>query len=371
MSRDTPTRVLHVFAAMDRGGAETRTLEIMRRLPSERYHFDFCVLSGRRGAYAAEIARLGGHVVPCPLAGPATFMPRLVGLLRRGHYDVVHSHVHNFSGVILLLARLAGVPRRIAHIRSAHDGRASTPARRAYRMAMRQLIDANASAVIGVSECAMEAFWGAGWRHDRRKVVVYNGIEEARFRDAEGAATVRPEFRIPAGDALLLHVGGFSPPKNHAGLVDIFARLVARRARTALLLVGDGALRERVQEDVARRGLAAHVRFAGARDDIGRLLGAADVFVFPSLWEGLPGALLEALAAGVPVVASSIPPVLEIARRAHGIVAVDPADTEGFARRIDELLSAPAGAREGGGRTRLPDMFTIERSMVRLLACYA
>ncbi len=223
-------RVLHVFGSLDRGGAETRTLEIMRRVDRARHVFDFCVLGGRPGAYAPEVERLGGRVLACTLRpGRLTFPLRLLAHLRRGRYDVVHSHVHHFSGVILLVARLAGVRTRIAHVRSAHDGHRDHLRRRVYRACMRRLITASATRVVGVSEGAMDAFWGLSWRSDRRAGVIYNGIEAARFRTAPGFESVRDEFDVPADARLLVHVGRFSPAKNQHSLVAIVAALVAAR----------------------------------------------------------------------------------------------------------------------------------------------
>ena len=371
-SATTPRRVLHVFGAMDRGGAETRTLEVMRRLDGAAYRFDFCVLSGRPGAYADEIAALGGSVVPCALAPGLTFPFRLHRLLRRGGYDVVHSHVHQFSGVVLAVARLAGVPTRIAHLRSAHDGRADTTLRQIYRSLTRGLVDAHATTVIGVSTSALESFFGAGWAHDARRRVIYNGVDTRRFTLATAASNDRTSLRRELGIApaapLVLHVGNFTPAKNHAALVSIARALRARRPDAVFVLVGDGALRPTIAAGVDAAGLGAAFRFAGARDDVPSLLHAADVLVLPSLWEGLPGVVLEALASGCPIVASPIAPVREIAAHAAGIRLADPEDPARFAAVITETIG---GAADVSTRApRLPAIFATETAMARLLECY-
>lgn len=362
-----PLRVLHVFGAMDRGGAETRTLEILRRLDREQYAFDFCVLSGEPGAYAPEIRACGAAVVPCALRpGAASFPLRFWHLLAAGRYDAVHSHVHHFSGILLCLARMAGVRTRIAHVRVTSDGRESTLRRRAYRAAMLRLIDRHATRVIGVSEAAMDAFWGPPWRDDPRKIVIYNGVETDRFAIGGGAPDVRREFGVPDGARVIVHVARFDPEKNHRALLAIARALIAGRRDVVFLLVGDGALRQQIRDDVEASGLAPWFRFAGARDDVARILAAADAFVFPSLWEGLPGAVLEALAAGLPVVASPLPGVLEIARRVPGLVTADPSDPAAFAARIAEALDGGSGV----ARPRLPRLFSTAASMERMLACY-
>ncbi|MCC6848631.1 MAG: glycosyltransferase [Deltaproteobacteria bacterium] len=364
-----PRRILHVFGAMDRGGAETRTLEIMRRIDRAEYRFDFCVLSGRPGAYAAEIAALGGTVIPCPLAPRWSFALRLLRMLRSGRYDVVHSHVHQFSGPVLLLARLAAVPIRIAHLRSVHDGRGDDLARRAYRRAARAILERSATTVVAVSTSAMEAFWGADWEHDPRRRVIYNGVDVARFAKGRGP-DVRAELGIPSDARVVLHVGSFTPAKNHAALVGIAAALDRRRSDDVFVLVGDGALRPRIEVEVAAHGLGHRFRFTGSRDDVPALLAAADVLVLPSRWEGLPGVVLEASACGVAVVASPLAAVAEIGREIAGIHTADPADAAGFAAVLDDVLQREASRRGSREVRGLPPMFATETSMRRLLECY-
>jgi glycosyltransferase involved in cell wall biosynthesis len=149
----------------------------------------------------------------------------------------------------------------------------------------------------------------------------------------------------------------------------IAQHLLARRRDVTFLLVGDGPLRPAIKERVVATGLGTSFRFLGNRDDVSRLLAASDVFVFPSLWEGLPGAVLEALAAGLPVAASPLPGVVEIARRTSGVMTVDPGDPSAFARTIETLLDERTGAPERP-LPLLPLELTAEFSTARLLACY-
>jgi glycosyltransferase involved in cell wall biosynthesis/O-antigen/teichoic acid export membrane protein len=366
---DGPVRILHVFGSMDRGGAETRTLEIMRRLDRGAYHFDFCVLSGRPGAYAAEIAALGGTIAPCALTPGWTWPLRMLRLLHDGSYDVVHSHVHQFSGVVLLLARLAGVRTRIAHLRSVHDGRSDGVRRHLYRTVTRALVVRAATTVIAVSTSAMEAFWGAGWERDPRRRVIYNGIDVGRFA-ATGSRDVRCQLGLPADARVVLQIGSFTAAKNHAALVDIAAALQTMRQDAVFVLVGDGALRPAIEAAVTARGLTAAFRFVGNRDDVPALLAAADALVLPSHWEGLPGVVLEARASGVPVVASPLAAVAEIAQHVDGIRTADPADAARFAAILDTVLGRAAVRRNPPAVESLPSIFATETSMQHLLECY-
>lgn len=294
---------------------------------------------------------------------------RLLRMLRSGRYDVVHSHVHQFSGPVLLLAWLAAVPIRIAHLRSVHDGRGGGLARRAYRVAARAIVARAATTVIAVSRSAMEAFWGADWEDDPRRRVIYNGVDVARFA-CRGGPDVRTELGIPPAARVVLHVGSFTPAKNHAALVAIAAALERRRPEVVFVLVGDGALRPGIEAAVAADGLGPRFRFTGSRDDVPALLAAADVLVLPSLWEGLPGVVLEASACGVPVVASPLAAVAEIGRTIDGIHTADPADAAGFAATLDDVLQRAASRRSAQAARGLPPIFATETSMQRLLECY-
>lgn len=306
-------RVLHVFARMGRGGAEMRTLDLVREVDRDYFRFDFCTLSARPGELDREVQDLGGTLRPCPLGW--SFPLRFLAMLRRGRYDVIHSHVHHFSGAVLRLSAQVGIPVRIAHFRSSGDGRGDGWRRRCQRALMCRWIDRSATHILAVSEAAMEGAWGSAWRTDPRCEVVYNGLPYAPFRGPTERESVRREFGFPHDAFLAIHVGRLATEKNHPRLLAVFERLLAHRADARLLLVGSGepAAETLVRHEIAQRHLGRRVAMAGDRSDVPRLLKAADVLVFPSLREGLPGAILEACAAGTPVVASDLPAIREIA----------------------------------------------------------
>lgn len=316
-------QVLHIFGCMNRGGAELRTLDVVLQLDRDRYRTHFCALSGRQGELDDQIVSAGGEIHYLRL--DFCFPWRFFRLLRERRIDVVHSHVFLTSGLILLLAKLAGTPLRIAHFRCSHDGHRDSLGRRAYRAAMRLLIDRCASRVVAVSGAVMQLAWGASDQEDARCEVIYNGIDPKTFclgRDRDG---VRHEFGLPHECELYIHVGNVRPPKNHEKVLSVFSEIVNLQPQAQLLLVGrgteatDSPLRRQIQD----RGLEGRVQFAGVRNDVPRLLRAADLLIFPSLHEGLPGCLLEAAAAGTPSLASDLPVVREIVPCLPGVKALD------------------------------------------------
>jgi glycosyltransferase involved in cell wall biosynthesis len=308
-------RILHVFSRMNRGGAELRTLDLMRHIDRERYQFEFCCTSGLAGELDHEAIELGGRIHP--IRFDLSFSRRFRKLLRDRRFDAVHSHLHYLSGYILRLAAREGVPGRIAHFRSTHDGHGNNLRRLLQRRLMRHWLDRSATRILGVSGASLQDAWGDGWQRDARCEVIYNGVDAFRFTAIPDPEGVRREFGIPSGSALCIHIGRMDEAKNHVRLLQIFERVLRLRGDCYLILAGGGesGIEQSARTTAARLGIAERVVFAGTRSDVPRLLGAAELMIFPSSREGLPGAILEASAAGTPVLATNLPCILEISER--------------------------------------------------------
>ena len=314
MRNSPPSRILHVFGSLQRGGAEMRTLEVLRLLDRDRFAFAMVALSGQRGELAPVAEADGIGIELCPLG--RGFGRRFTDLLQRLEVDVLHSHVHYASGYLLWLAKRAGVRRRIAHFRNTSDGQGNGLRRRVQRALMRRLIEWYATDILAVSEGTMVEAWGPEWNLDRRCRVIFNGLDTSRFEAPVVPGDVRSEFGWAADAPFFINVASFQPAKNQIRVVEVFHAITERNPEARLLFVGRevNGYQASVRDAVSRLGLVDKVVFAGERGDVPRLLKAADVLLFPSRWEGLPGAVLESCAAGLPVVASDIPGVLEIGR---------------------------------------------------------
>ena len=317
-----PIQVLHVLGRLNRGGAELRTLELMKNMDRMRYKFHVCCLSGLPGELDGEVRSLGGevHLLPLGISFPAKFRR----LLRDGHFGAVHSHVHWPSGYIVRLAAQEEIPQRICHFASTWDGKREGLARRLRNRLLKEFVERYATDIVGVSEGALAANFGPGWPQDPRCRVIYRGIEVERFREAPDRAGMRAEFDLPPDAFVVLHVGRMDPPKNHERLVRIFERFLRLTPNAYLLLVG--AVREpiasRVRQMADQAGVSDRIRYAGIRSDLPRLLKSSDLMIFPSLWEGLPGSVLEAVAAQLPVLATDLPGIREIAQYLPGLLTM-------------------------------------------------
>jgi len=299
-------RVLHALGTMDPGGVETWLMNVLRNIDRDRFEFHFCTFGDHPGLFASEVEKLGGKILPCPRDGsPASFPSRFRRILRDGRYDVVHSHVHLFSGAVLRWASADGVPIRIAHSHTSNDGKPDSLARRSYRKWMRAWISRYATHGLAASKLAAAKLFGDSWPSDPRIQVLHCGIDLSAFQSPLAKSEVRREFGIPDDAPVVGHVGRFVPPKNHQFFLDVANEMIKRRPETHFLLVGDGPLRPHVESRAATLGFNGRMHFAGIRTDVPRLMrGAMDAFVFPSIWEGLPVTLVEAQAAGLRCVLS-------------------------------------------------------------------
>jgi glycosyltransferase involved in cell wall biosynthesis len=305
-----PIRILHVLGGLNRGGVETWLLNVMRGIDRRRFEMHFLVHTEEPGAYDDEIRALGGRILPCPRPRALwRYGPALRRILReQGPYHVVHSHVHHFSGFVLAVARRAGVPTRIAHSHTDAPAEGGL-ARRLYLRAMHRGIQRHATAGFAASRAAARALYGPRWEADPRWRLLYYGIDLRAFTGALDRRRVRDALGLPDAALVIGHVGRFVDQKNHEFLLRILAALARRDPCPRLLLVGEGPLRGAIEREVERAGLRDLVVFAGGRSDVPQLMrGAMDVFVFPSRWEGLGIALLEAQAAGLPCVLSDVVP---------------------------------------------------------------
>ncbi|MFJ7756098.1 glycosyltransferase family 1 protein [Peribacillus muralis] len=295
-----PLRILHVVVNMNRGGAETLIMNLYRNMDRSKIQFDF--LTSKEGVFDAEIRKLGGKIHRIPYiseVGHFAYKKHLNQFFSENHtYKIVHAHMDKMSGLVLQSAKKAGIAKRISH---SHNTRSEGGlASRIYKWYAGNLIMNNATNLVACSKQA------ARWLFKNNHAdILKNGIECKLFSfSAETRNIVRKEWNIENDTFVLGHVGRFAQQKNHRFLIDIFAEFVKENEKSMLVLVGEGPLKPEVLARVRALKLDNKVKFLGVRSDINRVLQALDVFVFPSLHEGLPVSLIEAQAAGLPCIVS-------------------------------------------------------------------
>jgi glycosyltransferase involved in cell wall biosynthesis len=298
-----------VLGGMNRGGLETWLMHVLRNIDRDTYRMDFLVHTDRECPYDAEVQSLGSRLYHCPYAkNPLRYARRFREILKdHGPYQVIHSHPHHFSGIVLKLAHAAGVPIRIAHSHNDTqrvDQRAGA-FRRAYLTACKHWIQTHATHRIGASQRSADSLFGSA---DARKspLVLHYGIDMAPFFKSPDRLSVRRALGLASSNHVIGHVGRFEPQKNHRFLMDVACQAMAGDSDVRLLLIGVGPLKAEMERYAAALGIADRVIFAGGRADVPELmLAAMDVFVLPSWYEGFPLVLLEAQCAGLPVLTST------------------------------------------------------------------
>ena len=314
----SPIRILHALGSLNRGGIETWLMHVLRHIDRDRFHMDFLVHTDTPAAYDEEVRALGSRIIPCRPTGLrrpwsyATYSRRLTSILNEyGPYDVVHGHMQELSGYFLRAGERSGVNVRIAH---SHNGvppaqRQPGILRRVYGKWMGRQIDRYATHGLACSDVAARSMYGESWQSDSRWRILHYGIDPTPFAQRVVAKRMRSELGIPDGARVAGHVGRFVEQKNHAFLVEVIAASVELAPNICFLLVGEGPLRPQIEQVIRDRNLARNVVFTGARSDVPHLmLSAMDIFVFPSLWEGLGIVVLEAQAAGLPALVSEYVP---------------------------------------------------------------
>lgn len=370
MSQDV-IRVLHVVGGLDRGGIETFLMHVLRRRNSERLKMDFVVHQDRTGAYDDDVRSAGSRIFRCPFTSrPLQYSRELRRILNeQGPFDVVHSHVHRFDGYVLRVARAAGVPIRISHSHNdtSHFDDLAGVARRIYLSQMKRSIDRNATLGFACSRLAAASLFGPDWEKDSRWKLLPYGIDLSAFREPVDRAAMRRELGVPEDALLAIHIGRFDPQKNHGFLIKIAAEIAKLEPNFRLLLLGKGDLQPSVEGQVRELGLENQVIFAGSRPDVPKCLLASDVFLMPSLHEGLPLAGLEAQAAGLPmVVADTVTPELALVPELVQFLSLKATPEEWAQATVSAAKDPRRVSREQALEIMEQSLCNIEKSVARL-----
>jgi glycosyltransferase involved in cell wall biosynthesis len=310
---ERPVRILHVVGCMNRGGLETWLMQVLRIINRQRFQIDILTLNQAPGVYDSEVLSLGSQILYCPYQpNPLAYIAAFKGMLKKNEpYDAIHSHVHFFSGFILRLAKESHIPCRIAHSHIDLEvvERQSSWLRKKYFSLMRYWIQRFSTHGLATSSSAALNLFGPSWPKDMRVQLLLSGVDLKPFEQIEDSSSVRELWGIPPEAFVIGHIGRFESQKNHRFLIEVIVELIRQQPHIVLMLVGEGPLRSDVEQYVETLNLTQHVIFTGSRPDVPEiLLGAFDAFIFPSNFEGLGMALVEAQVAGLPCIISDVVP---------------------------------------------------------------
>jgi len=302
--RQEPIRIAQIIGKWLGGGVEAVVMNYYRHIDRNKIQFDFICDEDSTDIPKEEIESLGGRIVLIPPYQKAIkYHKELKRVLKEGNYRIVHSHINVLSVFSLFAAKCAGVPVRIAHSHSTTNKKEKK--KNLMKQVLRPFSKVFATHYFACTEHAGRWLFG-NKEYDKGNVyLLNNAIDLDKFKYNEDIRNeVRKELDVKDNQFVIGHIGRFVEQKNHTFLIDIFNEVYKQNKDAILLLVGQGPLQESIKEKVNNLGLQKNVKFLGQRNDADRLYQAFDVFVLPSLYEGLPVVGVEAQAAGLPCVLS-------------------------------------------------------------------
>ena len=354
--------VTHLITDLCTGGAQVALLRLLAGLDRDRFSPAIACLYGGDTTLAQEIRSLGIPVIDLGMTakwrGDALW--RLYRLLRRERPAILHTWLFHANLAGRIVGHWANVPLIITSRRNVNIGGG-------LRERLNRWTARLDDRVVAVCELARKIEVKEAGVSPGKVVTIYNGVDVERFvaLDTQAAVRVRRAWGIPVNAPLLGSVGRLHPQKGQADLLIALARVRERVPAVRLLLVGTGELRADLEAQARSLGLGEAVTFAGLRPDVPEILSALDVFVLPSLWEGMPNVVLEAMAAALPVVATAVGGTPEAVVDGVTGLLVPPRDPEPLARAIERLLCDPTLGRKMGqaGRARVDRYFSIGQTV--------
>ena len=342
MTAVTRTRVVYLSHTLWIGGAEEMVLNLVRHLPQDRFEPMVCCI-GEPGPIGEEIAAAGTRVTALH-ADPGLRHPldllKICRFLREARPDIVHTFLLTASLYGRLAAILARVPIIIGtEVNMYRD-------KRPHHILAERLLVAGTDRVVTSAE-SVKAYYVRQVGVDPKRVgVIHNAVNFGRLETSASPAEIKGRIGLAPRALVAGVIARLTDQKGHAYLFDAIAR-VPSLDRLQVIIIGDGPLRSALEADAAARGIANRVHFLGARRDLGDLVSVMDLFVLPSLWEGLPLSLVLAMGAGLPVVATAVGGIPEVVTDSVTGLLVPPADADSLGRALARVVADP------GERARL------------------
>lgn len=373
-----PIRVLHLINWLNPGGIERWLLQMLKEVDLERYRMDIACKGNGVGSLAPEAVSMGARVWHTPFDWTHIgYASQLYSLIQKEQYNIIHNHLAVYAGLAGVIAKMSRVSTVLSFHNTDHasDSISNQGLRRlrdVYGHMSILVADRCADVVTGCSTAVIDANQ-AKYRISKHKArVLYYGVEVPQILNAEQRAAVRKEIDVSSEAPMIVHIGRFVPQKNHRMLLAIASRLLAQFPSAIFVLIGDGPLRLEIAAEIQANNLSSNFRVLGVRHDIERILGASDVLLFPSLWEGLGLVAIEANAAGIPVVASDVPGLREAVRHGETGFLVPHDSIEAFVNALRVLLSNDLLRSRMGeaGRRRVQTQFSPSASARKLCELY-
>ncbi|MBN1872334.1 MAG: glycosyltransferase [Candidatus Omnitrophica bacterium] len=325
-------KVAHIITDLDIGGAEYMLLKVLRNFEDSRFsHFVVSLLPNTPLREKIESEGVKVYTLGVNKISFVASLPRLISILKSERPNIVHNYLFHADILGRIAARISGVPIVISSLRNENIGGK-------FREMSLRLTDFCVSKVTAVSREVGRAHVKKGVTREDKIKVIYNGLELTEDDTADNLR-LRKEIGLGQDTYFILTVSNLEKKKGHIYLLEALRILKQRGYDFKSVIAGSGRERRRLERQITKMDLVDRVALLGRRDDVNRLLKAADIFVLPSIWEGLPNALLEAMAAGLAVVATDVGGVTEaLANNDTGLI-VPPRESKTLSEAIEILFN--------------------------------
>jgi glycosyltransferase involved in cell wall biosynthesis len=373
-----PIRMLHVITRLVRGGADENTLYTVRGLDKRRYVVDLAVGEGSELDYVGEIDDVNVHVVRELVRDPHPWkdlvaLLKLAALIRRGKYQIVHTHTAKAGFLGRLAAAIVGAPIIIHTVHGiTFHAHLPLPLRWFY-LVLERIAARFTHQFVAVGEDVKNIYIRSGVGAAHAYETIYSGMPLRDYLDAGRMTTaerdaLRSDLGLLPEHRVVVMAARLEERKGHRYLFEAIHQLVPRHPQLRTLVVGDGDFRPELEAMCRSLGIASVVTFLGHRNDLPRVLAAADISVLTSLWEGLPRVLVQSAAAGKPILTFDVEGAWEVVRDGRNGFVVPTRDVQSFVARLDILLSERSKAQAFGeaGREQVSSRWTVETMLERL-----
>lgn len=325
---------LFIATSLDQGGLETYLLRFLRYDDHKHYNIVLCK-AGVSGVLYDEFAKVADEIVLLHLG----FLPsmnywRLFHFLRKQEISAVCDFTGNFAGLPLFVAKIAKIKNRITFYRGSTNHFKETFFKKMYNDFLNKLVLYSSTRILSNSKAAFDFFFPSISLGPRFRVI-YNGIELSSFPQLS-QTSLKKEFGFKDTDYIVGHTGRCNIAKNHDTIMTVAEILCKRHNKIHFVLIGKG-VEEKYGDIIRLKGLDKQIHCLGYRDDVLRILPLFDVFYFPSLSEGQPNALIEAMVTGLPIVTSDIPSIKETMPESLHSLLLPPCDVEKAVKVIEDL----------------------------------
>ncbi|WP_440871047.1 glycosyltransferase [Thermodesulfovibrio yellowstonii] len=341
-----PVNILHIISKLPVGGVENQLLMVLRNYNREKFKPFVCSLSDK-GEIGKEIESLGIKVFTLNKLGH-TFNRAIIRdickIIKNNEIKIVRTHQYHANFYGRIAAKISKVPCIVASIHNVY-----TRDKKFHRRFINRLLAKITDKIIAVSEEVKKDILKYDKIPEDKIKVIYNGIDPDIFSNNFDKDTIKKSLGIDLKAPVIGTVGRLTMQKGQIYLLEAIAKIKGRFPYIKVLIVGDGPLMEEFKKYVKSTGISENVIFTGSRRDVPALLSIMDIFVFPSLWEGLPNALIESMAAGKAIIASDLKPIREILNSEGECILVQPKNSMAIAESI-ELLLKDKNLRDNIGR---------------------